>query len=84
MVTKRAAGILLSVLCLILAKIHMVTKHNVHVNDDIVGLILAKIHMVTKLCGGTVARNSRSYSSKNLYGNKTQLMYKGGKTEVLF
>lgn len=49
----------------------MVTKQIKTHFKDWFRLILAKIHMVTKLCGGTVARNSRSYSSKNLYGNKT-------------
>ena len=34
---------------LILAKIHMVTKHNRAIKQMGYGLILAKIHMVTKL-----------------------------------
>ena len=36
-------------------------------------LILAKIHMVTKLELATIQEQLQSYSSKNPYGNKTEL-----------
>ena len=49
MVTKHRIYIELGGACLILAKIHMVTKLSRHRTDLQECLILAKIHMVTKL-----------------------------------
>ncbi len=49
MVTKQFSSLNVSKLCLILAKIHMVTKHKMDKVFNEESLILAKIHMVTKL-----------------------------------
>ena len=49
MVTKRNEELMNKYKCLILAKIHMVTKLLCHIWYNPNSLILAKIHMVTKL-----------------------------------
>ena len=48
MVTKLKTMNTFRLLCLILAKNHMVTKLNNYVTEPYKGLILAKNHMVTK------------------------------------
>ena len=57
MVTKRYHAELKLHKCLILAKIHMVTKHTLKEETQPKSLILAKIHMVTKhdYCGNVSA-----------------------------
>ena len=48
MVTKRLSIALNAYLCSVLAKIHMVTKHDDSLDEHIKSSVLAKIHMVTK------------------------------------
>ena len=54
MVTKRRADLVDQEGGLILAKIHMVTKHIIINDYDCLSLILAKIHMVTKRTGAVI------------------------------
>ena len=49
MVTKLFLSFLLTILCSVLAKIHMVTKHTHEIYFGTASSVLAKIHMVTKL-----------------------------------
>ena len=51
MVTKHPKTVFYSFYCLILAKIHMVTKLGAYEASIYDSLILAKIHMVTKPIG---------------------------------
>ena len=96
MVTKRAHVLTFAFVGLILAKIHMVTKHHTRNKFVFFSLILAKIHMVTKRCNVGLEKMIRlilakihmvtklywwfgyigleSYSSKNPYGNKTEII----------
>ena len=58
---------------LILAKNHMVTKHNTETNKTLTGLILAKNHMVTKPIRVTVVSISCLILAKNHMVTKPQI-----------
>ena len=71
MVTKRFSEYSNPLFSSVLAKIHMVTKHNDILQEFILRSVLAKIHMVTKHASNAHFKRCRFCSSKNSYGNKT-------------
>ena len=64
MVTKHVIHRIRNIFSSVLAKIHMVTKLHVAINEINTCSVLAKIHMVTKLFLGTYAYNLRSVLAK--------------------
>ena len=64
MVTKLSNLALSQALCLILAKIYMVTKRMIGFNTAFRGLILAKIYMVTKQSVSSIVKVSRLILAK--------------------
>ena len=64
MVTIRGFLLFFYLICSVLAKIHMVTKHGVFIDDSSSGSVLAKIHMVTKRISNAISKNKRSVLAK--------------------
>ena len=73
MVTKRACESFGDRVSSVLAKIHMVTKLRQSALDLNVCSVLAKIHMVTKQNTPKKICRIQFCSSKNSYGNKTEI-----------